>query len=261
MVIPTFVQDPVKAEGWIRNANMAAQVVNAFSGGGAAPMLPAMTTSPISGGNVVSTPQQQQAEPISAPTVTNATNSEEGAEDDDDDENRPAPPRAIREVLARLDDNEATALGNHLDEIDSGSFDALGQEAAAIADLDARIAWARGLIRGLDRKQAAAPFPEQPMATGTPPTGGARVPAPLVPLIQQLTIDEQLEWADLLELVDLASLERLTARLLALLVDEALATIRRQIADAQARKPSIAHRAIEAGFRKTNGSTSVGGAS
>jgi hypothetical protein len=148
-------------------------------------------------------------------------------------------------VLARLDDDDAEALANHLDDLDDDELADLGREAATIVDLDARAAWARGLIRRVDR-ETADDHGHSPSVVPAPTASayGLDIPPALIPVLAQLSSDEQIVGAQILSVLDRASIEKISAELLAMPTERALATVRLAIANARQRSASVAHRAI-----------------
>lgn len=162
-------------------------------------------------------------------------------------------PRAIREVLAQLDDDASDAFDDYLDALDEDSFDLVCDTGASIANLTERVAWARGLLQSgtgeADVSEAAAATPEPP-AQALPD-----VPPALYPVLAQLTPEEQAIGAQLLVLLDRATVDNFTAQLAAVSPDQALKMIRHAIAEAQRRSPSVAHRAVRAAMSSVESSS------
>jgi hypothetical protein len=185
-----------------------------------------------------------------------------GIEVVDSEAERPTIPKAIREVLARLDDDEADSFSDYLDELDQNAMDDARREAESMSSIDARVAWARGLIRALDRDDTspASPVVESTAAPQQPLDAGVEMPPQLVPVFVQLSQEEQMAAAQILAALDRGTIDRLIAQLVAMPTDKALATVRRTIAEARKRAPSVAHRAVNAAFREAEEETS-GGAS
>jgi hypothetical protein len=174
-------------------------------------------------------------------------------------EARPVTPRAIREVLAVLDDAEADALDTYLSDLDDERYAQACREATAIEALEARLVWTRALIgRASHQEQSAVPASE---AESAPLIEIPGIPSQLVPVLAQLTPDEQLTGVQLLSWLDRATTERVTADLLSLPPEGALAKIRRMIAEARRRGPSVAQRAVASVFSDgNNGVAGHGGA-
>jgi hypothetical protein len=174
------------------------------------------------------------------------------------DTESPTVPKAIREVLARLDDEEADSFSDYLDELDQNEMDEARREAESISNIDARVAWARGLIRALDREEA--PSAIESTSAPQPLDVGLEMPPQIVPVFVQLTQEEQMAAAQIFAALDRDTIDRLIAQLVAMPTDRALATVRRTIAEARKRAPSVAQRAVNAAFRDANEETD-GGAS
>jgi hypothetical protein len=86
------------------------------------------------------------------------------------------------------------------------------------------------------------------------------MPPQLVPVFVQLTQEEQMAAAQILAALDRGTIDRLIAQLVVMPTDRALAMVRRTIAEARKRAPSVAHRAVNAAFREAEEETN-GGAS
>jgi hypothetical protein len=173
---------------------------------------------------------------------------------------RPTIPKAIREVLARLDDEEADSFSDYLEELDQNQMDEARREAESMSSIDARVAWARGLIRALDREEAPVVAAEVVPTPQPTVDAGLEMPPQLVPVFVQLTQEEQMAAAQILAALDRGTIDRLIAQLVAMPTDKALTMVRRTIAEARKRAPSVAHRAINAAFREAEAETN-GGAS
>jgi hypothetical protein len=92
-------------------------------------------------------------------------------------------------------------------------MDEARREAESMSSIDARVAWARGLIRALDRDEASVAATE---AAPTPqPTvdAGLEMPPQLVPVFVQLTQEEQMAAAQILAALDRGTIDRLIAHL------------------------------------------------
>ena len=74
------------------------------------------------------------------------------------------------------------------------------------------------------------------------------------------TQEEQMAAAQILAALDRGTIDRLIAQLIEMPTDRALAMVRRTIAEARKRAPSVAHRAVNAAFREVEEETN-GGAS
>ena len=155
------------------------------------------------------------------------------------------PSKAMRQVLALLDDAESEALLDHLYDVSDAEEEAIERQADAIADIDSRLAWARALIRSLDQ-QAASEMPtadtiaEHDASTGN----GLSVPPALLPVLMQLSAEERVIGSQILHALDRATVEKFTASLLTMSQQDALAAIREAIAEARRRSASVAQRAV-----------------
>ncbi len=178
-----------------------------------------------------------------SPTVANESSDE-----------RLAPPKAMRELLAQLSDDEAEAFLEHLGTLDGDQLKRVCADAAAIAKLEERTAWARELLRKRETEKAAAKA--DPVSSTAAPFD---VPPALIPILSQLSPTEMQVGASIIGVLDRATIQKLADRLLAMPPDQALATIRRTIAEAQRRSASVAHRAVAAALN-TDGAQPGGGA-
>jgi hypothetical protein len=150
-------------------------------------------------------------------------------------------PRPIREVLAHLDDEASEAFDGFLDTLDEGSFERVCETSASIANLDERAEWARQfLLTQTSGGEASVPS-TLPNAQELPD-----VPPALFPVLAQLTPEERTLGAQLLFVLDRASVDAFTAKLAAMPQEKALRTIREAIAEVQRRSASVAHRAVHA---------------
>lgn len=147
-------------------------------------------------------------------------------------------PRAIREVLADLDDGEADAFDEFLDTLDADGFNRVVTAAAQIPTVEERAQWARQLMT------QNAP----PVEAGAADAGVALpdVPPALYPVLAQLTPQERMVGAQILLKLDRASVDDFVSRLAAMPPDLALQKIRQAIAEAERRSASVAHRAVRA---------------
>jgi hypothetical protein len=150
-------------------------------------------------------------------------------------------PRAVRQVFAILDDNEAEKLADHVGELDGAQLEVFYRQATAIVDLDARVAWTRGLL-GKSTPDSQATTPEAP--TFSLPS----IPPQLVPMLAQLSPDEQMLGLQLVGWLDRATLDKLAAELSALTPHAALARVRRMLDEARKRGASVAQRAVASAF-------------
>lgn len=146
-------------------------------------------------------------------------------------------PRAVREVLAHLDDEAAERFDAFLDTLDGDSFDRVTETGASIPDIGERAQWARQLIGEHASAESGVPAP-----TATLP----EIPPSLIPAFVQLTPEERAIGAQLLLKLDRASVDAFIAKLVAMPTDKAVRTVRQAIAEADRRSASIAHRAIHA---------------
>jgi hypothetical protein len=164
----------------------------------------------------------------------------EGDTDDDDDESRPTPPKAVREVQAQLEDEDAEKFEEYLDGLDEDEFERVCEEARSMPRLDERIAWVRGLVRSFETEPEKAEAPQAPVAQvpidGIPPT--------LIPVLSQLTPEERLLSAQMVSALDRATVEKLLAKLQSLPTVQAVAAVREAIAAMRLRAASIAQRAV-----------------
>ncbi len=160
-------------------------------------------------------------------------------------ETRPTPPKAIREVQAALDDEEAAKFDEYLDSLDAEKYEALCKEAATMPSLDARLPWVRGLIRSFVPEAAAetAEVEAQLSIDDIPPA--------LMPVLAQLSPEERMMGAQILAVLDRATVAKFLSELQAMPPEKAVATIRRAIEHAQRRGASVAHRAIAAALSES----------
>jgi hypothetical protein len=170
---------------------------------------------------------------------------------------RPAPPKAIREVQALLDDGEADTFETYLESASDDAYRAFCDKAAAIPDLEARVAWARELVAAYKRLQNAQTVNESPANEPTrTPSNEITVPPALIPALVQLAAEEKQILQQLLGVLDRATTERAIAELSAL---QAVARIRRIIDEAKRRSASVAQRAFASGLRSEDNSGSTNG--
>jgi hypothetical protein len=226
MLAKAFGNSDKKAAEMARNAGTIAQAVSALDkGDGTA--VQGLTEGMV--GGIVSA-VQPEGTPAQSPQPVQVV-----------ERQRWVRPKPIREVLAQLDDDASDDFDAYLDSLDDDSFDRVCETGASIADLDARVSWARQLVQ--DAEEASdepADAVPHTTANGELPD----VPPALFPVLAQLTPEERTLGAQLLVLVDRATVDDFTAKLAAMPPDQALKTIRHAIADAQRRSPSVAHRAI-----------------
>jgi hypothetical protein len=240
---------PEKAAGLRRNAAIFGNLMGGFAGivGGGAPV-PAPIAIP-------------EAIPTPVIVVDDDSDDPQASDDDDDasDEVR-LPNKAVRQVLAMMEDDEAAALSDFVNRIEDDAFDDLERRASEMTSPDERLAWLRGLTfaatanRGEAVEESRAQEDTVTEATPAPPVVEAGpvetpaapvgIPPGLVPVLVQLTPDEQIIGVQILQALDTATVEKLKADLLALPPDQALAQVRRIIAHAQQRAASVAHRAV-----------------
>lgn len=158
-------------------------------------------------------------------------------------------PRALRELLAHLDDEEANAFDEFLDTLDADTFGRVAGTANAISNIDERAEWARQVIG------QNAPQVEHAASAGgvTLPD----VPPALYPVLAQLTPEERMVGAQILLKLDRASVDDFVSKLAAMPPDLALKKIRQAIAEADRRSASVAHRAVRAAMTEdTDGAVS-----
>jgi hypothetical protein len=239
MVAKMFGSSAKKAAEMARNAGTIANAVGALQNGDAAAVQD--LTNGMIGGIVsatqpdISVPQPPQGQVI--------------------ERERWIRPRPIREVLAHLDDDASEAFDEYLDTLDGESFDKLCDTAASITRLDERAAWARRVSTVSEEGTEAAPS-VQTIYAGLPD-----VPPALLPVLAQLTPEEQTLGAQLLLVLDRASVDQFTSRLAAMPPDKALKAIRQAIAEAQRRSASVAHRAVRAALADDEQPTNDGASS
>ena len=146
-------------------------------------------------------------------------------------------PRPIRELLAQLDDDASEAFEEYLDTLDGESFDRVCETAGSIANLDGRVAWAQQFLATENHdSDASIPSTSRSASDGGLPD----VPPALYPVLAQLTPEEQTLGAQLLLVLDRATVDAFTAQLAAMSPENALKVIREAIAEAQRRSPSVA---------------------
>jgi hypothetical protein len=151
-------------------------------------------------------------------------------------------PKVMREILALLDDAEAEAFEAQLAALDDQQLAAVCTQVSNAPSLDHRVAWARSVIQPV----ASAP-------TGVEIPG---IPSQLVPVLMQLSSEEQMIGIQILSWLDRATTEKVTADLLSLPPEAALAKVRQMIDEARRRGPSVAQRAVASVF--TSGKNGVG---
>jgi hypothetical protein len=173
-------------------------------------------------------------------------------------------PKVIREVLAVLDDDEAKAIEQMLARLSREEYLAIWEEVEQLPDLNARVSWARRVIERMPNEEHAEAA-EEPSAPTAPPAGVPGVPPELMPVLAQLSPEDQMLGLQLVALLDRATTEQLIARLSAMQPQAALKTIRKMIDEARRRSPSVAHRAVASALRddepRRNGAASNGGVS
>jgi hypothetical protein len=252
--------NPVKAEAICRNASLLgglmSGVASAMGGGQVmAPQTIPMMSMPMAAAAI---PQPQRiviehAAEAATPRSADEDAAETEDDEDEDEDERPVPSKALRQVLAHLDDEEAETLSSYLDDLDEDAFEQIGQAAESISGIEERVAWARGLTDGRDADaEASEAEPAAQAHARTPATTAFAtpmgIPAALLPVLAMLSPEEQMFGAQILRGVDLATLERLQTELLAVSPAKALAKVRRAITSAQQRAASIAQRAVMAAF-------------
>jgi hypothetical protein len=219
--IASSIEDPQKADSFRRNGAALSQLAEAFGRG-------------VSDGNLTI-----PSMPVALPTRVEPSRST---------------PRALREVLAILDDADADSLADHLDELDDAAFNAVAQHAQSIASVEARVAWTRGLL-----EPAVAPAPAKTAMPAAAEAIAAGLPPALLPVVARLTPSERTTAMQLLQVLDAATIEHLKARLLTMSPEQAAATIRETIAEVNRRGASLAQRAVFAALHR-NDAPSSGGA-
>jgi hypothetical protein len=226
MVAKMFGSSDKKASEMARNAGTIANAVGAMQSGD--PTAVQTLTEGIVGGIAAATQPDRHPQP-EQPVVQVV------------ERERWIRPRPIREVLAHLDDDDSESFEDYLDTLDGESFDRVCATAASTVNLDDRVAWARQLL-STDVNTPSS-------FSSTPSTSEAQlpdVPPALFPVLAQLTPEERTLGAQLLLVLDRASVDAFTAQLAAMPPDRALKTIREAIAEAQRRSASVAHRAVRA---------------
>lgn len=240
MVAKMFGNSEKKAAEMARNAGTIANAVGALQNGDAAAVQD-LTNGMI--GGIVSATQPDisvQPQPPQGQVI---------------ERERWIRPRPIREVLAHLDDDASEAFDDYLDTLDGESFDKLCDTAGSIASLDERAAWARRFPTVPDEGTEAA------SSVQTIDAGLPDVPPALLPVLAQLTPEERTLGAQLLLVLDRASVDAFTSRLAAMPPDKALKAIRQTIAEAQRRSASVAHRAVRAALADDEQPTGDGASS
>jgi hypothetical protein len=168
-------------------------------------------------------------------------------------------PKAVREILAMLDEDEAQALERVIDGFDDAHFQRLALEAASIPDLTERVGKARALLSAVGFVRFAAPAEtsaadEQEEDEAPEPPD---VPPALRPIFAKLSPEEVEVGEQMIALLDLATVEKLVASLADKPMEEAVAAVRRSIEDARRRGASVAQRAVQSifeGGKKPDGS-------
>jgi hypothetical protein len=208
-------------------------------------------------------------------------------EDDSDEIVVRTPSKGVRQMLAMLEDDEATGLVQYMGRLEDDEFDEFERAAARIENPEERLAWARGLTfaAAMDAEaesdedetedeesadeEAGASVAAAPQAAASsarasaqpaaaaPPTA-LEVPPALFPVLAQLSHDEQIVGIQILQALDSATVEKVKAELLALPTDQALAMVRRMVAHAQQRSASVAHRAVMAAMAEQAKSATKG---
>ncbi|HZS41087.1 MAG TPA: hypothetical protein VFF06_29865 [Polyangia bacterium] len=205
--------DPEKAAQLRQTIGMFASALGAFGGlaqqqqGNAAPVAPRPGESAA---------EQQYADP----------EAEESSEDEES--TRPTPPKAVREVYAQLDDDEMSALSDYLDGLDDEQYGDLIARVTLLPALDERTAYMRRLIHRVSSEPSSA----AKATASQPPTGISAIPPGLVPVLAGLSPEESQIGLQLLPKLDPRLLQKLTASLLAMPVEQAIATLKQHIADA-----------------------------
>jgi hypothetical protein len=158
--------------------------------------------------------------------------------------------KALRQVFADLSDDESDRFDDYLDSLSDEEFAARQLDCEALADLPARVAWARGILAGAG---VASEIVDDEQDEST--EEGPSLPPELVPVLMQLSREERQAGARLIAALDVATVERLTAKLVALPTDEALAMVRRVLANADKRTASVAQRSVSSVLRDDDDAT------
>jgi hypothetical protein len=175
--------------------------------------------------------------------------------------------RAMRELLARLDDAEADAFDTMLDTLTAEQYEQAEREAERRATLDDRVAWAREMLRA--SAQAAASVQNMTGGIGSFAGAGAgagagidlhEIPPSLVAVLAQLSRDELDLCRQLIRSLDVETTRKLAAQLAALAPSDALARVRQMLDEARRKSASVAQRAV-AFAMNMNGGGSQGGES
>jgi hypothetical protein len=225
VVVDAFAKgDPDKAQRMHRNASQFAKVVGSISKN--------FSESVKSGNLDVASILTPKAEDLKDDNVV----------EDSAEEQLPRP-RSIRELLARLDDDEAEAFDEYLDTLDAVKFNERVRESEAIANPDERTAWARRLLETEQEESDAS----------TDAVGVSQIPPALIPVAMQLSEEERQACMQLLTLLDRKTIDDLVKQLSSLPTDRAVGVVRRALAEAQRRGPSIAQRAVFAALRSEEG--------
>jgi len=155
-------------------------------------------------------------------------------------------PKAIREILALLEEDEAQAMDRIIDGLDDANFQRLCLEAAAIT-LDERVARARATLAAVGFVRTSTQTVEAPDVDEPPD-----VPAALQPIFARLSPEEVSAGEEMLSILDLSTVNRMIAELTAVPLDDGVAAMRRAIDEARRRGASVAQRAVLAALGGLN---------
>jgi hypothetical protein len=224
--------DPARANELRRQCGTFAQAIGVASGG----------ASPDAAARFASSLMGQAPGGTAAPIVVEPAPSEVAL----------PRPKVVREVLGQLEDVEAEAFEELLDGLPPEQFEAVGRELAGLGGVAQRVEWVRTALRAVVESLKEAQAAEASAQAGAsaagevPSVGGLAdmVPPELAPILAQLSQEEIQVGIQMLATLDRATIEKLTARLISLTPEKALATIRIAIAESMRRAPSVAQRAV-----------------
>jgi hypothetical protein len=170
-------------------------------------------------------------------------------EEDEVSNTRPTPSKPVRQLMAMLEDDEATAFDEFLDRLSHDQHAQLETFVESLGSIENRVTWARSLLSG----EAPQPAEEAP-----PPAVAASrladVPPQLASVLMQLSDDDKIVASQIVAVLDRGTLQSLTDRLIAMPPETALQTIRNAINDARRRSPSVAQRAVADALREEENS-------
>jgi hypothetical protein len=158
-------------------------------------------------------------------------------------------PKAMREVLAMLNDEEALAMEQMFAGLDQEDYLTVCRDVEELPSVDARLLWARRVIERM-ANAGHAEAPKESVTAKASPLDVSGVPAELMAVCAQLSPEDQMLGLQLLSVLDRGTIEKLVADLSGVPPEVALTTVRAMIAEARRRSPSVAHRAVAAALRE-----------